>query len=208
MRRGRPFQPPDTKVMFAVRYDDGRSAYIRVSPEAARYGPMVVMSIAREQQKAGDIPDGPIVSVQQVPPHCPPTDGGERSQCPRWAGEWSLGFHRSHSSPLERSSAILGSEEACEAGRDRSVAVFPEHPVQGIKGAVREPPCARQKSVVLSFEAVGWCRPSLLAHLSILSHRFSGRTLCTFLAPNLGRQALRALIKLRLRRRTRTRVVH
>jgi hypothetical protein len=52
--------------MFAVRYDDGRSAYIRVSPEAARYGPMVVMSIAREQQKAGDIPDGPLVSVQQV----------------------------------------------------------------------------------------------------------------------------------------------
>src|SRR5215213_3580545 len=66
MRRGRPYQLPDTKVMFAVRYDDGRSAYIRVSPEAARYGHMVVMSIAREQQKAGDIPDGVIVSVQQV----------------------------------------------------------------------------------------------------------------------------------------------
>jgi len=56
----------DTKVMFAVRYEDGRSAYIRVSPEAARYGHLVVMSIAREQQKAGDIPDGPILSVQQV----------------------------------------------------------------------------------------------------------------------------------------------
>ena len=56
----------DTKVMFAVRYEDGRSACIRVSPEAARYGHLVVMSIAREQQKAGDIPDGPIVSVQQV----------------------------------------------------------------------------------------------------------------------------------------------
>src|SRR5215211_6327429 len=66
MRRARPFQPADTKVMFAVRYEDERSAYIRVSPEAARYGHMVVMSIAREQQKAGDIPDGPLVSVQQV----------------------------------------------------------------------------------------------------------------------------------------------
>src|SRR3954464_11367506 len=66
MRRGRPFQPADTKVMFAVRYEDGRSAYIRVSPEAARYGNMVVMSIAREQQKAGEIPNGSIVSVQQV----------------------------------------------------------------------------------------------------------------------------------------------
>ena len=63
-----PFRPrrPDTKVMFAVYYEDGRSAYIRVSPEAARYGHMVVMSIAREQQKAGDIPDGTLVSVQQV----------------------------------------------------------------------------------------------------------------------------------------------
>ena len=66
MRRARPFQPADTMVMFAVRYEDGRSAYIRVSPEAARYGPMVVMSIAREQQKAGDIPDGTLVSVQQI----------------------------------------------------------------------------------------------------------------------------------------------
>ena len=66
MRRARPFQPADTKVLFAVRYDDGRSAYIRVSPEAARSGHMVVMSIACEQQKAGDIPDGTIVSVQQV----------------------------------------------------------------------------------------------------------------------------------------------
>ena len=63
-----PFRPrrPDTKVMFAVRYEDGRSAYIRVSPEAARYGPMVVMSIAREQQKAGEIPDGVIASVKQA----------------------------------------------------------------------------------------------------------------------------------------------
>ena len=66
MRRARPFQPTDTKVMFAVRYDDGQSAYIRVTPEAARYGHLVVLSIAREQQKAGDIPDGMIVSVQQV----------------------------------------------------------------------------------------------------------------------------------------------
>ena len=52
--------------MFAVYYEDGRSAYIRVSPEAARYGPMVDMSIAREQQKAGEIPDGVIASVKQA----------------------------------------------------------------------------------------------------------------------------------------------
>jgi hypothetical protein len=66
MRRARPFQPADTKVMFAVAYSDGRTAYIRVSPEAARYGNLVVMSIACEQQKAGDIPGGTIVGVKQV----------------------------------------------------------------------------------------------------------------------------------------------
>ena len=69
MAADRPFFRPrtrDTKVRVAVRYSDGRSAYIRVSPEATRYGHMVVMSIAREQQKAGDIPNGTLVSVQQV----------------------------------------------------------------------------------------------------------------------------------------------
>jgi len=66
MRRARPFQPADPKVMFAVNYEDGRSAYIRVSPEAARYGHLAVMSIAREQQKAGELPDGAINSVKQV----------------------------------------------------------------------------------------------------------------------------------------------
>ena len=71
-------------------------------------------------------------------------------------------------------SAILRSGEACEAACDRSVPVFPEHPVQGVKGAVREPPRARQKPVVLWFEAVGWRLPSLLAHLSILRHCLPG----------------------------------
>src|SRR5690348_15130140 len=66
MHQGRPFQPRDSKLMFAVRYEDGQTAYIRVSPEAARYGNMVVMSIAREYQKAGDIPDGTIISVKQA----------------------------------------------------------------------------------------------------------------------------------------------
>jgi hypothetical protein len=37
-----------------------------VSPEAARYGNLVVMSIACEQQKAGTIPDGTITSVKRV----------------------------------------------------------------------------------------------------------------------------------------------
>ena len=56
----------DTKVMFAVTYSDGRSAYIRVDPETARHGNMIVMDIARERQEAGELPDGTIVSVKQV----------------------------------------------------------------------------------------------------------------------------------------------
>src|SRR3954453_23288630 len=100
-----------------------------------------------------------------------------------------------------------GSGTACEAAYDRSVPVFPEHPVQGVKGAVREPPRARQKPVVLSFEAVGWCQPSLLAHLAILRHRRPGRALCTLLTPSLGRRTSRGLIKPRLGRRTLTRTI-
>ena len=51
---------PDTKVMFAVRYQDGRTTYMRVSPEAARHGNMVVMDIAHERQEAGEIPAAPL----------------------------------------------------------------------------------------------------------------------------------------------------
>ena len=64
-----PFFRPrtrDTKVMVAVVYSDGRSACIRVSPETARHGNLVVLDVARERQEAGEIPDGPIVSVKQV----------------------------------------------------------------------------------------------------------------------------------------------
>ena len=56
----------DTQVMYAVRYEDGRSAYIRVSPEAAQHGTMVVLDIARERQEAREIPEGTITSVKQV----------------------------------------------------------------------------------------------------------------------------------------------
>ena len=69
MAADRPFFRPrtrDTKVMVAVHYSDGRSAYIRVSPETARHGSLVVLDVARERQEAGEIPDGTIVSVKQV----------------------------------------------------------------------------------------------------------------------------------------------
>src|SRR4051812_4548389 len=56
----------ETKVVVAVTYSDGRTAYIRVGPQTARHGAMTVIDVARERQEAGEIPDGTIVSVQQV----------------------------------------------------------------------------------------------------------------------------------------------
>jgi hypothetical protein len=56
----------DTQHMFAVRYADGSSAYIRVDPKAADYGTAPVLGIARHCQSKGEIPDGEIVSVQRV----------------------------------------------------------------------------------------------------------------------------------------------
>ena len=56
----------DAKVMFAVLYEDGRTAYIRVDPETARHGNMIVLDIARERQEAGELPGGTIMSVKQV----------------------------------------------------------------------------------------------------------------------------------------------
>ena len=52
--------------MFAVHYADGRTAYMRVSPEAARHGNMVVIDVARERQESGDLPGGTIIGVKQV----------------------------------------------------------------------------------------------------------------------------------------------
>jgi len=57
---------PDTQVMYAVRYEDGRTAYIRVDPETARHGNLVVMDVARERQEVGELPEGTITSVKQV----------------------------------------------------------------------------------------------------------------------------------------------
>ena len=53
-------------ILFEVHFADGRTADIRVTPEAARYGNLVVMSIACEQQKAGMILAGTIASVKRV----------------------------------------------------------------------------------------------------------------------------------------------
>ena len=52
--------------MFAVRYQDGRSAYVRVAPTAADVADHSVMAIAREQQRLGKIPEGTITGVKRV----------------------------------------------------------------------------------------------------------------------------------------------
>ncbi len=57
---------PDPQEMFAVRYDDGRTAYIRVNSETARHGNVILLDIARERQEAGELPEGTITSVKQV----------------------------------------------------------------------------------------------------------------------------------------------
>jgi hypothetical protein len=54
----------DHHILFAVRFEDGRSAYIRVSPTMADSGD--VMALAREQQERGEIPVGTIIGVKRV----------------------------------------------------------------------------------------------------------------------------------------------
>ena len=56
----------DNHVMFAIRYDDGRSAYIRVKPASVEHGNAVVTDIARAAQERGEIPAGTIVGVKRV----------------------------------------------------------------------------------------------------------------------------------------------
>jgi hypothetical protein len=60
------FRTKDTQDLFAVRYADGRSAYIRVDPKLGEYGSAPVLGIAKARQATGEIPDGEIVSVQKV----------------------------------------------------------------------------------------------------------------------------------------------
>ena len=64
-RHSRP-RGKDALVMFAVQYEDGRSAYIRVNAKADEYGTAPVLSIAKAQQEAGEIPPGEILRVQRV----------------------------------------------------------------------------------------------------------------------------------------------
>ena len=59
-------KPRDHQILIAVRFEDGRSAYIRVSPTVADSGNAHLMAIAREQQERGEIPTGTITGVKRV----------------------------------------------------------------------------------------------------------------------------------------------
>jgi uncharacterized membrane protein len=56
----------DTNIMFAVHYEDGRTAYITISPKVLGAGDHVARSVARERQAKGEIPEGKVTSVKRV----------------------------------------------------------------------------------------------------------------------------------------------
>ena len=60
------YPPRVRKVLFAVRYADGSSDYIRVEPATAAFGTLRVLPLVTELQAIGDLPKGKIVSVGRV----------------------------------------------------------------------------------------------------------------------------------------------
>jgi len=52
--------------MFAVRYADGRSAYIRVAPKLVEDRTAPALDAAKARQATGEIPAGEIGGFQQV----------------------------------------------------------------------------------------------------------------------------------------------
>ncbi len=53
-------------VMFAVSYDDGRTAYMVVENHGPPTEDYTIGATAREQQRAGQLPDGTIIGVKRV----------------------------------------------------------------------------------------------------------------------------------------------
>jgi hypothetical protein len=56
----------DHNIMFAVNYEDGRTAYLTIRPPLLRDGDHVVPTIVRNRQGNGEIPEGPIVTIRRV----------------------------------------------------------------------------------------------------------------------------------------------
>ena len=57
---------PAKSVMFAVNYDDGRTAYMVIENHGKPSDDYLVGSIAKERQEAGLLPDGTITSIKRV----------------------------------------------------------------------------------------------------------------------------------------------
>ena len=53
-------------VMFAVSYDDGRTAYLVVEKHGRSSDDYLVGAIAREQQEQGALPEGTITAIKRV----------------------------------------------------------------------------------------------------------------------------------------------
>ncbi len=56
----------DTHTMFAVYYESGDAAYIRINPLMLRGGDHVAAVIARARQQSGEIAQGTITRVKRV----------------------------------------------------------------------------------------------------------------------------------------------
>jgi len=53
-------------VMFAVTYDDGRTAYMVVENHVSPSEDYLIGATARDQQRSGHLPDGTITTFKRV----------------------------------------------------------------------------------------------------------------------------------------------
>lgn len=57
---------PSRSVMFAVSYEDGRTAYLVVEKHGTRDQDYLIPTIARERQTQGELPEGAISIIKRV----------------------------------------------------------------------------------------------------------------------------------------------
>ena len=57
---------PARSVMFAVNYDDGRTAYLIVQHHGTTDQDYLIPPIARERQEQGELPEGTISTIRRV----------------------------------------------------------------------------------------------------------------------------------------------
>jgi len=57
-----------TEIRFVVEYEDGRRAVLKIQGSELDHGDVVAVTIARERQRRGEIPEGKIRSIRRDPP--------------------------------------------------------------------------------------------------------------------------------------------